>query len=193
LKKNKDTNIFQTEIFQLDQKILKNIMAPVSWNTEKVSIHRRPSIFNASYDFTQEPAVGSLVYCQLATAEHSGIYIGNRNVVELNGKGEIKQVSLKQFTGNIFSTDKDIFIPVLKCAMFPIGNEDAAEAAIKNLSGRRKYHLLDDNCHQFAAGCIMGNLENDCNFLFMVKEEFIKSIHFEESDITWVRWKWYLD
>ena len=181
------------KITKSNKKILKNIVAPMLWTTEKTSIHRHSSILNKSYNFTQEPTVGSLVYCQLGTAEHSGIYIGNKNIIELNGKGEIRKVELREFTNNILSVDKDIFIPVMKHQMIPIGHENIAKEAIKNLSGRRKYHLLQDNCHQFAAGCMIGDLDNDCNYLYMVKEEFAKFLCLEESNIVWVRWKWYLD
>lgn len=175
-----------------NKKVLKNIVTPMLWAREKTSIHRHSSLLNKSYNFMQEPAIGALIYCQLGTAEHSGVYIGNKNVIDLNRKGEIKKVSLKEFTGNILSTDKDIFIPVMKHAMWPLGDENIAKEAFKNLAERRKYNLLDDNCHQFVAGCIIGNLENDCNFLFMVKEEFSKFLSVEESNIVWVRWKWYL-
>lgn len=189
--KNKILN--KIKITPSNRKALQTIVAPILWRREKTSIHRHSSILNKSYNFMQEPAVGAVIYCQLATAEHSGIYIGNGSVIELDGRGHIKKVSLKEFTGNLFSTDKDIFIPVIKHTMLPIGDSDVAEEAINNLSKRRKYNLLDDNCHQFVTGCMIGDLENDCNFLFMVKEEFANYFFLEESDIVWVRWKWYLD
>ena len=40
------------------------------------------------------PAIGSVVYCNLAVvAEHTGIYVGRNKIVHLNGNGRIEKVS----------------------------------------------------------------------------------------------------
>ena len=46
-----------------------------------------------------EPGVGAPIYCDLGfnTVEHSGIYVGNNEVVHLNGNGQIEKVSLDGF------------------------------------------------------------------------------------------------
>ena len=44
---------------------------------------------------TVYPVMGSVVYCDLAFghAEHSGIYIGNDQIVHLDGSGDIEIVT----------------------------------------------------------------------------------------------------
>jgi len=45
------------------------------------------------------PRVGSLLYCDLARSvvQHSRIYIGNQQIVHLDGSGLIEIVSLQNF------------------------------------------------------------------------------------------------
>ena len=49
---------------------------------------------DAFFIHSVRPAVGSVVYCNLAVvAEHTGIYVGNNKIVHLNGNGRIEKVS----------------------------------------------------------------------------------------------------
>ena len=50
-------------------------------------------IDNVFRDKVSSPAIGSMVYCDLITAEHSGIYIGKGKIVHLDGEGIIEAVS----------------------------------------------------------------------------------------------------
>ncbi len=49
-------------------------------------------IDNVFRDKVDEPAIGSVVYCDLVAgfADHSGIYIGNNEIVHLNGDGWVE-------------------------------------------------------------------------------------------------------
>ena len=172
--------------------LLKSVISPVFLATERTSPHRTFSVLDGANDFTRTPAIGSLVYCQLSSAEHSGIYIGGGKIIELTGKGHVKSVTPKGFTGNLFSLDKDIFIPIDRQTRRPIGSAATAQRAKLNMWQRRNYHLLTDNCHQFSTGCMTGDFENDCNYLVMVKQEYAKCVGLAESEIVWARWKWYL-
>lgn len=40
----------------------------------------------------------------------------------------------------------------------------------------RNYNVLIGNCHQFTAGCLIGNLENRNNFLIFLKNEAQKRL-----------------
>ena len=49
-----------------------------------------------------EPAPGTPVYCNLAiVVEHTGIYIGDNEIVHLNGDGNIETVSPQEFLARL--------------------------------------------------------------------------------------------
>jgi hypothetical protein len=57
---------------------------------------------NSTFTY-KSPAIGSLVFCQLGPVEHSGIYIGNNQIVQLNGKGQIECRVTTHLLGSLFS------------------------------------------------------------------------------------------
>ena len=129
-----------------------------------------------------KPKIGSVLYCDLAfgRAEHSGIYIGDNQIVHLSGKGNIEVVSPKQFIDgttaiNILVSCKDTEA---------VGSEEVANRAKKMVGKKRDYSFLFDNCHQFTAGCLNGDFENHNNFLWMLKLETSEHLG---SD-TWRHW-----
>lgn len=136
-----------------------------------------------------KPAYGSLLYCELGfgTMEHSGIYVGNNKVIDLDGKGNIKRVNFKEFTSHITTVDTEIWVPC-DSDDNPIGLSYAANRAVEMLGETRNYNLILDNCHQFSSGCITGDFENADNFLWMVKDTFKKQFG---SSVNWKQWKWY--
>ena len=151
------------------------------------SPHRRSeSIVEKLLHENVEPGVGALIYCELFTAEHSGIYLGNNQIAQLSGKGNIEIVSPAQFTSNITTLDRDIFIPVTRDGS-PIHCKIAAHNARIMIGHKRNYNLLLDNCHQFSAGCITGNFENNDNFLVFAKQSFYDEVG---TTVKWKRWKW---
>jgi hypothetical protein len=120
------------------------------------------------------PVVGSVLYCDLAFGymEHSGIYIGNREIVHLSGKGKIEIVSPKQFIDggtacNIYVSCRDIR---------SVGLANVARRAKEMVGASRNYNFIIDNCHQFSAGCLTGDFKNSNNFLWMLKDESAKNI-----------------
>ncbi|MEO2077383.1 MAG: hypothetical protein ABGX20_18780 [Bacillus sp. (in: firmicutes)] len=146
------------------------------------------SFFDESTYTKTPPALGSLVYCVLGPVEHSGIYIGNNQIVQLNGKGQIECVKPRTFTDHITTYDPDIFIPCKINSKDPVGNVMASGRAIDMINSKRNYNILMDNCHQFSAGCITGDFENPNNFLGWLKESYESSV---DETISWVRWRWY--
>ena len=53
-----------------------------------------------------------------------------------------------------------------------MGSEEVALRSIEALGDKRDYNILFDNCHQFTAGCLSGDFdENASNFLWMLKME----------------------
>lgn len=135
------------------------------------------------------PAYGAVVYCELGfgSMEHSGIYIGGNQIVDLDGNGRIKKVSLREFTGHITTFNTEIWIPCDSDGR-PIGLSYAANRAIEMLGEKRNYNLILDNCHQFSSGCITGDFDNADNFLWMLKDTFQKEYG---DNVVWKQWKWY--
>lgn len=115
------------------------------------------------------PVIGSVLYTDLifGYAEHSGIYIGNDEIVELNSKGNIEIVSAVEFV----SGGTGVHIYVSCQDTYPVGSEKAAELALDMAGNESTYGFLTNNCHMFTAGCITGNFNNSNTFLWMLKDE----------------------
>lgn len=112
---------------------------------------------------------GAIVFCGLLnTFEHSGIYIGEDSVVELNGDGKIRKISINKFlTSSEFRNNK-LYTFVDKNNI-PICTYSFSQRAEKMLNLNRNYHVIFDNCHQFTSGCITNNFENADNAFWMLK------------------------
>lgn len=111
---------------------------------------------------------GCVVYCDLAFgyAEHSGIYVGNRGIVQLSGNGCIEAVNPPEFLSG--TTGISIYASCRGAAAR--GDAKVAARARSMVGGRRSYNFLMDNCHQFSAGCLTGDFDNADNFLWMLKD-----------------------
>lgn len=120
------------------------------------------------------PTIGSILYCDLAFGymEHSGIYIGNNEIAHLSGKGNIEVVSPKLFING--GTACHIYVSCQET--WSVGSYDVAERAKSMIGRTRDYNFILDNCHQFSAGCLTGDFDNSCNFLWMLKHEAEKKI-----------------
>lgn len=123
------------------------------------------------------PVRGSVVYCDLTLgngiAEHTGIYIGNDKIVHLNRHGFIEAVSPKQFISGP-TTGSNIYV---SCeGESAVGCDEVADFAELMIGQSRDYNVLIDNCHQFTAGCLIGNSENPNNFLWFLKDEAKKRL-----------------
>lgn len=128
------------------------------------------------------PRAGCIVYCDMycGYAEHSGIYIGNNEIVHLNGDGCIEVVNPKGFMAN--TTAVNIYV---SCEGSYVSNQQyVADIATQMLGRYRSYNVLIDNCHQFVSGCLSGDFENSCSFMWMLKDEAKKHI----GANTWRHW-----
>lgn len=126
-------------------------------------------IDNYIRDTVDMPELGSIVYCDLFLGymEHSGVYIGNGKIAQLNGKGSIEVVSPKEFIAG--GTGLSIYVGCR--GKSPVGSRETAARAKKRIGGTRNYNVIIDNCHQFAASCISGEPDRQINFLWMLKHE----------------------
>lgn len=137
----------------------------------------------------EEPAIGAPIYCDLAPGmEHSGIYVGNGEVVALRGSGYIEKVSLKTFTHGYLPNHYIHYPKESQCDM-RLGSRRAAQRAMAKVGSRRHYNLIGDNCHQFTAGCLTGDFENDDNFLYRLKDIAKRTLN-GGDDIEWAVWDW---
>ncbi|RBP84704.1 hypothetical protein EBI01_03980 [Marinomonas rhizomae] len=119
---------------------------------------------------TNGPVRGSILYCDLAfgAAEHSGIYVGNNQVVHKNGQGAVELVSINQFKNTISAIT--IYISCNSNGE-PIGDEHVANDAEMMIGTNSTYSLLSNNCHQFCSYCITGNFTSNTFSLRQLKKD----------------------
>lgn len=132
---------------------------------------------------------GSVLHCNLGPVEHSGIYIGNNQIVELSGQGQIQLTNPRGFlsgfpgTAHIFAACDD-FGPLYKPSIVSRAKHKAGHT--------RSYSLIFDNCHQFTAGCITGDFENNYNFFYLLESLISKNLN-NKNPIQWRRCDMALD
>jgi hypothetical protein len=152
------------------------------------NIERKVGILNlVSADI--EPTYGSPIFSPFGRnfSGHSGIYIGDKRVIALNGKGTIAEVSLFEFTNNPAIVHKEIYVPCYSDLKCPIGFPIAGVRAFEKIGSKRNYHVIMDNCHQFCSGCLTGDFENADNALWMLKDRVTKE---HGESVCWRKWKW---
>ena len=120
------------------------------------------------------PPAGTPLLVSLALAfEHTGIYLGDNHVAELNGDGQVKAVSLTRFVNG---TD-DGFWPIRNGTRIfaacdarsrrPLADTRAlatARAALEGGQIRAGYDFAQINCHLFTAACVRGIPPRDRKF-----------------------------
>jgi len=130
------------------------------------------------------PIKGSILHCSLFGAEHTGVYIGNNQIVELLGTGEVSITTPERFMDGTNA----ISIYVACNGTEPLGGEHIAKLAKSMADTIRDYHLLKDNCHQFTTGCITGDFENSTNYFVSVESSIKKKMN-SGNPIEWRVWE----
>ena len=113
---------------------------------------------DAFFIHSVRPAVGSLVYCNLAVvAEHTGIYVGKNKIVHLNGNGRIEKVSAESFCERFHGKNPafTIFCPT-DVRGRALGDKMVAEYALNCVGRVVNYNPAINNCHCFTASCLEG-------------------------------------
>ena len=123
---------------------------------------------------------GSIVYCNLFGAlEHSGIYVGGGQIVELTGKGEIRMTNISGFTEGTGSSGVYVAChngKVLSC-------NSIKNRAMRQEGDETDYHVLFNNCHKFTSSCLNGDTNNlDTSFWLLGME--VKN-YFGVDSIEW--------
>ena len=113
---------------------------------------------DAFFIHSVRPAIGSVVYCNLAVvAEHTGIYVGRNKIVHLNGNGRIERVSPAKFCERFGGKNPSftIFCPVNGQGK-AFGDKQVAEYALRSVGRVVNYNPAFNNCHCFTASCLEG-------------------------------------
>jgi len=98
-----------------------------------------------------EPVVGALLCCGIGgLLDHTGIWVGDNTILELDGNGLIKPISSQRFTQE--RSGEHIFIACDSVGK-PLASELAAQRAIAQIYEYRDYHVIENNCHQFIWEC----------------------------------------
>ncbi|WP_337878847.1 hypothetical protein [Rheinheimera sp.] len=98
--------------------------------------------------------IGAVVCCEIYHLfEHSGIYIGDGQVIELAGSGLIRALSFERFVGQ--RSGEDLYLAATASGQI-IGSAAAAERALSQLYSYQSYDLLRNNCHRFTYACVSG-------------------------------------
>ena len=115
--------------------------------------------------------IGSVVYCGLLNnnLEHSGIYIGNNEIVHLDGSGLIEIVSPETFLNRLDGLNMALSIYVSCKDGKSVGLAKVAENAKKKIGQKIDYHVVKNNCHMFSSGCLTGTFENKDRAFFLLK------------------------
>ncbi|ATD02344.1 hypothetical protein PTE01_35500 [Pseudoalteromonas tetraodonis GFC] len=135
---------------------------------------------------TDGPVRGSIVYCDLAfgVAEHSGIYLGNNQIIHKNAMGLIETVSVYQFLAGTSAITIYISCDANGTS---VGFDDIANDAETLLGTQQAYSVLSKNCHQFCSYCITGNIHTNTFTLAQLKHdarEYIKASQWRAWDLT---------
>ena len=112
------------------------------------------------------PEPGCIVICKIAggLAEHSGVYVGDGEVVELKGNGRIQKVSFREFLHDGLTRTGALIYVACDSSNTVLHDTTIATRANEMVGHARDYNFIMDNCHQFTAGCITGDFENADNF-----------------------------
>lgn len=140
---------------------------------------------------TVEPKVGSILKVDLkfGDANHTGIYIGNNQVVELyndDGIGKIRIVDPSTFLhGEERGIRTGIYIYCACKGTSVLCSDEIAERAKNAVGDTSRYSLFVGNCHGFTSYCITGKESVKKTAIALLDVELALEKFFNVSGITW--------
>lgn len=114
----------------------------------------------------EQVAPGTLVICALAKSvtHHSGIWLGDGTIAELDGNGNYRAISLEHFIhgdeGEHWRTGSFAYAACDSNGN-ALGSEKVAACARAFLGKKTNYTLDANNCHRFSAACHNGGNEEN--------------------------------
>jgi len=122
--------------------------------------------------------VGAVVCCEIYHLfEHSGIYIGDGQVVELAGSGLVRALSFQRFLAQ--RTGEELMFACSPEGQL-LGSDQTAARALAQLYSYQNYDLLRNNCHRFTFQCVSGQSHPITSF-FDLKQELARFWGFQPS------------
>jgi uncharacterized protein YycO len=146
----------------------------------------KDSIIDNVFKSKIKPIEGSIVYCDLflGYAEHSGIYIGNDQIVHKNRYGIIEHISSKDFIEN--TTAISIYVSSYKGSAS--GSIFSAWRAESQIGIHDEYSFYHYNCHQFCSYCLSGDYDNYDISLMQLKFNSRNYIDIDIDIDDWLVW-----
>lgn len=139
------------------------------------------------------PKIGSILRTELIAggADHSGIYLGNGEIVEIaekDGKGCVEVTDLNNFVHSSSArTGVSIYIAIDRLSKDIIFEKNIVDVAKKYIGNKNKYQLMKDNCHSFVHKCII-NEDFDKITLVWKFEQLTASISQNLNNAREVKW-----
>ena len=142
-----------------------------------------------------KPKIGSVVKIDLTLGpDHTGIYIGDDQIVELNGDGEIRIVSPEEFIEGDDAISRCGAFIYVACAQdedgncYALGSRDIARRAKQCVGESRDYNVVFENCHMFTEYCINGKRDG-AGLLWAVEAALTEKFHLSSSETLMDMWR----
>ena len=169
----------------------------ISLLTQKAELNfSKNIIFNTPVNLE----VGSIIAVKLGLIfEHTGIYIGDGQVIELYGDGSINQITLKQFMFGAYKDNPSLLDIVARTGLNIytachkgniLSDHTAAERAtlLKARYQKIDYHILNNNCHMFSGFCLFGQKfqeNHGCRFFTNLTQNIVDYFNTRLERFEW--------
>lgn len=121
---------------------------------------------------------GTIVRCSMsAIGYHSGIIIGDDEIIELDGSGNIRRVSFKEFKNIGIGFKPNCIEVACNKQGLPYSSTEWANNAILRDKTSTNYGIFLNNCHRFVISCISKNshsIGKSCNEIEKVIRSQVK-------------------
>lgn len=154
------------------------------------TLYKLKKIFSSDSTGDTTPKTGCIIMCNLAVGfEHTGIYIGNNQIIHRSGDGYLETVTPSEFLSRLDGFNPAITLYFASTYNYSFKSSLVAERAKQALKNPnfKGYNLLDKNCHQFTKYCLTGEKDTfGIDFTFTSLEILLRS----EFDIDkWKIWR----
>ena len=124
---------------------------------------------------------GAIVACDLALGaiDHTGIYVGRNRIVERNGCGRIRKVSIQEFV-NASTLRSGVTLYAACVDGKIIASPEIAKRARNAVDTDPGYHLISNNCHRLTAFLATGKRHNIITF-----SQLASLLHTKHPGLEW--------